>query len=415
MSPISTAELNNHGLSFCLAAPENFVLIPVLLNNTNLHGLKYSLTPLGHDGMGPGKVEYIDLTAKDFKAIEQSRLDGLKSSRPSSSTTRDSEEYDEYDEEDNESQTSHSSLQTTQSLIHIRLTKPGTLRLERVFDSSNIDARLAYPASVTVVPCPRVEFFDDELPKEDVRCSGEDSELQLMIDTYGISPLSLRWLKTVNGIREHFLVEGIESRPEHDDVQGDKISSRSSPEIDDRVGNTDRTVTAVPQDIKIPLTISLDVPGTYVYALEEVVDGVGNVIRVGADGLLANPSSNSQTKTTRSLVVLRRPTISFKNCKLGAPTSLLIGSEATLPISMNNADDFDSPWEIQLKYQPPIDADNGTKGNKRFKPWRKTLTTQGNRKELNIRATAPGDYTIVGVRGKVPCILLLSGYQQLIS
>lgn len=393
MSPISTADLNSLGLSFCLAPPDNFVLIPVLLNNTNLHGLKYSLTPLGHDGLGTGKVEYIDLTAKDLKLIEQSRLEAIKISRPSASTTRAFEEYDEYDEEDQqEPQKSPSSLQTTQSLVHIRLNKPGTLRLERVFDASNIDARLAYPSSVTIVPCPRVEFVDDELPKEDVRCSGEDSDLQLMIDIYGIPPLSLRWLKTVNGRSERFLVEGIEGRPEDGNVQGEKPSQQRPAE---------GTGIAVPQELKIPLTISLDVPGTYVYALEEVVDGVGNVIRIGADGISTNPRPNSQTKTTRSLVVLRRPTVSFKHCRPGSPTSLLIGSEATLPIFTNEADDLDSPWEIMLKYQPPTDADDGPKGNKRFKPWRKTLTTQDSRKELNIRATAPGDYTIVGVRGKV--------------
>lgn len=390
MSPISTAELNNHGISYCLAPPNNFVLIPVLLNNTNLNGLKYSLTPLGNDGVGPGKVEFIDLTPKDLKSIEQSRLEALKSSRPSASMAQDPEEYDEYDDDDHqELQYSPSSLQTTQSLVHIRLNKPGTLRLERVFDASNIDARIANPSSVTVVPCPRVEFVDDELPKEDIRCFGEDSDLKLMIDIYGIPPLSLRWLKTVNGKSERFLVEGIE--------EGGNTQTENPPSRQSAKG----AVFPVPQELKIPLTISLDAPGTYVYALEEVVDGVGNVIRIGADWVSTNPGSNSQTKTTRSLVVLRRPTVSFQHCKPGSPISLLIGSEAKLAISTSDADDLDSPWAITLKYQPPSDVDNGPKGNKRFKPWKKTITSQANQKQVNALAAAPGDYTIAGVRGKV--------------
>ncbi|KAF9469848.1 hypothetical protein BDZ94DRAFT_1206742 [Collybia nuda] len=392
MSPISTAELNNLGLSFCLAPPDNFVLIPILLNNTNLHGLKYSLTPLGHEGIGSSKVEY-DLTAKDLKAIEQTRLEGMKSPRPSATTARDSEEYDEYDDGDrHEPRNSHPSLQSTQTLVHIRLNKPGTLRLERVFDASNVDARLIYPSSVTVVPCPRVEFVDDDFPKEDIRCSGEESNLQLTINIYGIPPLSLRWLRTVNGRREHFLVEGIEDRSEDSNTRGEKSPSLARP--------GKGVVAMIPQELRIPLAISLDIPGTYVYALEEIVDGIGNVVRIGAGGLSVNTSSDIQTKTTRSLVVLRRPTASFKHCKPGSPTSLLVGSEAMLVIATSEVNDLDLPLELLLQYQPLIDVGDDPKGNKLIKPWKKTFTTQGIQNELGVHATAPGDYTIVGVRGK---------------
>jgi nucleoporin POM152 len=98
-------------------------------------------------------------------------------------------------------------------------------------------------------------------------------------------------------------------------------------------------------------------------------------------------------------MVLRRPTVSFKHCGVGTPTSL-IGSDVPLTISANEADSFDAPWEISLKYQPPTNVD-GNKGGKRFKAWTKTLKTQGSSQELSIRANTPGDYTIVGVHGKV--------------
>ena len=376
MSPISTAQLNHNGQSFCLAPPDNFVLIPVLLNNTNLSGLRYSLTPLGYDGKE--SVEYVDMTAKEFKAIEQSRLEQLRQSRPPPSITGPSEEYDEYDDDsdDPERQPTHSSLQKSQSLIYIRLTKPGTLRLVRVFDVTNIDARLHHPSAITIVPCPRVEFVEDPNPKHSVLCAGQDSELGLMIDIHGVPPLSLRWLKTINGRREQFLVEGIEGRHEHDHGLDPALTPR----------------TTLPQNLRIPLTIPLDVPGTYVYALEEVMDTVGNVVRIGPDATGA--------RTTRSLMVLRRPTVSFKHCGPGTPTSLLIGSDVSLTISANEADSFDAPWEVSLKYQPPTDV-GGNMGNKRFKAWTKTLKTQGSGQELSIRANTPGDYTIVGVHGKV--------------
>ncbi|KAF8078923.1 hypothetical protein FPV67DRAFT_84986 [Lyophyllum atratum] len=374
MSPISTAQLNPHGLSFCLAPPDNFVLIPILLNNTNLAGLSYSLTPLGHD-----VPEIVELTAKDLKAMEHDRLEAFQVSRPTTAT-RVSDDYDEYDDDDDDTQEPQNALlQKTQSLVYIRLSRPGTLRLESVADHSHVQARISYPASITVVPCPSVEFVDDESTKDNVRCSGHDSDLQLMIKVLGVPPLSLRWLKTINGRLEHFLVEGIEDNDPNDQ-------------------RTAATTRGVVQELNIPLTISLDAPGTYLYALEEVMDSVGNVVRVGSDGSAGAIGSAAQTKTTRSLVVLRRPTVSFRHCRPGSPTSLLIGSEAPLSIALNDSDEFDSPWEISFQYQPPQDSEG--KGNKRYKPWKKILKTQGNRREIDVRANAPGDYVIAGVQGK---------------
>ncbi|KAG5647752.1 hypothetical protein DXG03_008475 [Asterophora parasitica] len=375
MSPISTAQINPQALSFCLSPPENFVLIPVILNNTNVAELRYSITPLGHDD---ARAEVVVLTAKDLKSIEQERLDALQVSRPAVAING-SDDYDEYDDDNDatrEPPHSHSSLQTTQSLVHIRLSKPGTVHLESITDQSRVQARLSYSSAITVAPCPSVEFVDNEPAKDNVRCGGPDSELQLMIRVHGVPPLSLRWLKTINGRREHFLVEGIENN-------------------DHQEQTTAIVKHGVPQELKIPLTISLDTPGTYLYALEEVIDSVGNAVRVGSDGTAGTALSIAQTRTTRSLVVLRRPAVSFKHCGPGSPTSLLIGNEAPLSIGVNDSDDFDSPWEVSLKYQPPLDSEGG-KLNKRYKPWKKTLKTQGSRRDLNVRANAPGDYTIVG-------------------
>lgn len=380
MSPISTAQLNPDSLPYCLSPPNNFVLIPVLLNNTTPAELRFSLTPPGHD-----IPEFLELTAKDLKAIEQDRLAALRASRPSTSVL-DSDEYDEYDDDEDvaqESQGARSLLQSTQSIVHIRISRPGRLRLESLLDQSRVPVRILYPSTINVVPCPTVEFIDKELMEDNVRCSGQDPDLELMIRVYGVPPLSLRWLKTINGRREHFLVEGIE---ENDASKEDVSEVRRG----------------TPEEMKIPLSIALDTPGTYVYALEEVTDSVGNVIRIGPD-TSGDFSGSIQTRTTRSLVVLRRPKVSFRSCGPGSPTSLLIGSEASLGISVNDAEEFDSPWEISLKYKPSTDGD---KHNMRHQPWNKTMKTQG---DLNVRVNGPGEYAIVGVQGKVRSSILIFG------
>ncbi|KAJ7361595.1 hypothetical protein DFH08DRAFT_768660 [Mycena albidolilacea] len=378
MSPISTARLNPHGSTFCLAEPGAFVLIPVLLNNTDISSLRYSLSPLGYNSdIVLDKIENFQLSSKELKAIEEHRLAKL---RPSTLATQ-RNQHDEYDEYDDDSESasdsadSSSTLQKTQSLVHIKLARFGTVRLEQVVDSSNVEARLAYPSEVTVVPCPRVEFIEDTGAA--VRCAGQDQDLELMIDIRGVPPLSLRWFKVVNERPEHFIVEGIDS------------------DLADGTGKTGTRRKGQPQELKVPLSVSLNSVGTYFYALEEVVDALGNVVRLEIPTL--DPSAPN-TKTTRSLVVLRTPTVSFKNCGPGSPASLLIGSETQLSISANVADPLDAPWEISLSYKPPTADDVSTA--KRFHPWRKTLSTQGTRKELDVRATAPGEYTILGVKGK---------------
>lgn len=94
-------------------------------------------------------------------------------------------------------------------------------------------------------------------------------------------------------------------------------------------------------------------------------------------------------------MVLQKPVVSFAHCSAEMPTSLLIGSEATLTIKSIESDNFDAPWDIYLHYQPPVDV----KSNKQMKPWKKTLKSQG--KSLTFPASMPGDYKIFGVTGKV--------------
>lgn len=395
MSPISTAQLNPYAHTFCLSPHTgNNVLIPILLNNTDVANVRYTVTPLGYvEGeSGTGKIEYVELNAKDLKAIELARVEGLQVARTTmnSSLGVDDDDYDEYDDDEDEKdnfQASHSTLQKTQSLTHIRLKKPGTVRIERVLDTSNIAARLSHPLEVAVVPCPQAQFAPEKL--ENIRCAGQDPDLQLTIDINGVPPLSLRWFKEVNGKKEHFLVEGIEGshdhRPHHPD------SSSELPLV-----NVRRT-TRVSKDLKVPLSVSLDAIGKHKYVLEEIIDGVGNTVLVS---LSYYPTERDlESRTTRSFSVLRRPSMFFKNCGPGNPTSLLIDSEAFLTIQGNSLDRLDAPWDVSIKYEPPADLEKG--GGKKLKPWKKTMKWPTVEKELDLKAIAPGEYTILSVKGKV--------------
>ncbi|KAI0699371.1 hypothetical protein C8T65DRAFT_581174 [Cerioporus squamosus] len=400
MSPISTAQLNPYAETFCLPTPGSYVLVPLLLNNTSPVSVKYTLTPLAYSesSKSSGKIEHLELSARDLRTIEQSRVDQLQLVRAAAKKELDDYEYDDDEEEDDTHATGHS-LQKSQHLTYIRLNKPGTLRLDRVIDSSSVDARLVYPGEVTVVPCPRAEFaWESVALQKDVRCatpgvvSGAGEEVQLTIEIYGVPPLSLRWQREVGHKREAFMVEGIEG-PEHEHQSTD----------DRRVSST--LGQRAPTRVQVPLTVLLDALGTHTYTLESVTDALGNVALAGQhiEGSTAlarkiDPARYRDLVTTRSVTVLRRPSVSFKQCGPGHPASLLIGAEAPLTIATANVDAEDAPWDVTVQYDPP-QSEDGAKPTKRYKGWTKTLTTQAERRELTLRASAPGEYTIVGVKG----------------
>ena len=372
MSPISTAQLNPYAEAFCLKSPGSAALVPILLNNTTPIGIRYTLLPLGHGESQEviGKVETYDLNAKDIRAIEQSRQEGLELTR-TNANKRDvnDPDYDEYDdgEEEDIVESSTNALQKSQTLVHVRVTKPGTLLLERVIDSANVDARLAYPLEVVIAPCPNAEFVPDDISRGDnVKCAapgvvsshkgstpGED--INFTLDIFGVPPLSLRWHEDVNGRREYFTVEGI-------------------------VGDQTRGISEVPQKLQIPLTVSLGAIGTHTYTLEYAMDRYGNSV-----------TPTHSPMTTRTVTVLRRPSVSFKTCGPGRPSSLLIGSETQVAITTHSSDPLDGLWDIGVRYTP---------SDKRHKAWEKQLKSQDSTKDIILRASVPGEYTILGVKGK---------------
>ncbi|EEB90993.1 hypothetical protein MPER_10724 [Moniliophthora perniciosa FA553] len=205
------------------------------------------------------------------------------------------------------------------------------------------------------------------------------------MDINGVPPLSLRWSRSVNGRKQTFLVEGIEGShsEKHPQPYDDDISSKVNIH-----GKRTRAV-AAPEQLRVPLTVSLDSPGAHVYTLEEVMDAVGNVVIVPSDARIER-----DTKAVQSFRVLQRPAMSFKYCSPGNPTPLLIGQQAQLAVAANEADPLDAPWSVELKYRPPVDNE------KKLKPWKKTVSSEGSKRELTIAANAPGEYTLASVRGK---------------
>ena len=395
MSPISTAQLNPYSQRFCLDPFSANVLVPILLNNSNPISLRYTITPLGYVESSGAKNESVTLSSRDLKAIENARLEQLQVAKTSKQEYFD-DDVDEYDDEytAGDSPDAHSSLprlQKTQSLVHIRVSKPGTIRLEDVNDPSGVDARILYPYDVTVAPCPSAQFVDgDALARGDnIKCAAaglntldEEKDVRLMLSIYGVPPLALKWFKEVNGRREYFVVEGIETEE----------LSRT---------DTSTPLHNPPQEVRVPLTVSAEAFGVHTYVLESVTDALGNLemLSTRPPAKVGDVCTESNMKISRSLRVLHRPTMAFKGCGPQKPSSLRIGSNVSLIIDSQDSDELDSPWEVKVRYQPPTD-ESGKSVNKRLRPWQQTIHTQPGRRDLTVTADSPGDYTIVDIRGK---------------
>ncbi|KLO20595.1 hypothetical protein SCHPADRAFT_863370 [Schizopora paradoxa] len=374
MSPISTARLNPGSLSFCLGAPSNFVLVPILLNNTKPSHIRYSIRQLGSE-----KVENVDLNTRDLKAIESTRLESLQLTK--TAAPQQAEEYneDDWDEEDEEEAPPHTNLlgysnydlEETQGISHLKISKPGIIRLERVLDAPTSNLARVLPNEITIAPCPQASFVADKISNGDaIRCLGESEELSVKL--VGVPPLSVKYFGETNGQREYFSVDQIEGKP---GMEGQA------------------------QELRVPLDMSFDVAGIRQYTLHQVYDGLGNMRTLGSLPSTRSPDEKTPTPSeyTRSVTVLRRAGVSFKDCGPGKPSSLLIGSEAHLQLASRDTDPKDSPLAVTIAYRPPS---TNTTAKNAVSPWRKVISYPSGRSSFPINVTAPGEYSVVGVKGQ---------------
>ncbi|KAG8930377.1 hypothetical protein FRC02_004294 [Tulasnella sp. 418] len=391
LSPISTAELNPSRVSYCLSPPHNEVLVPILLNNSRPTTIQYSISALGKKSA----KHTLTLNSREITKLDKEFREHYHIMQVSSSSVDDSEPYDDEYENDEYDINSHKyqakriqdqtnphashrrllssqqqqfyqlPLQSTQSITHLRINRPGTIRLERLI-SDKAGVRII-PNEVMVVECPTAEFQKADINRKE--CSGVTREL--FIQAKGVTPLKVKWHREINGKRENFVIEGIEGSPEVSNVP-------------------------VAEDVKVPIKLSLDAVGKHRYFIDSLVDGLGNVF---------DPSMLPQTSlTSRSVEVISRSSATFKNCGSGKTVSLFKGSEARLSLALNGNSDvrqpriaqpqaFDNVKSVTIQYEPSI-------GSKKAAFVKQYDYQKGKNDQLmDIAVSNQGVYTILGVQG----------------
>ena len=211
------------------------------------------------------------------------------------------------------------------------------LRLDRVLDSADVEARLAYPLEVVIAPCPKAEFVPDDISRgNNIRCATPG-----VISGYKVPPLAKTSISTLTYLEFHPSASG-----------GMKTSMGDGSTLLSKASYATRPPAS-------PMS-----PRSFKY-----------------------PSPT----TTQTITVLRRPSVSFKTCGPGRLSSLLIGSETLrAAITPHSSDPLDGLWDAKVRYSP---------SDKMHKAWEKQLKTQDSTKDIILHASAPGEYTILGVKG----------------
>ena len=177
----------------------------------------YSLTHLGTD-----KVDNVEVGWKELRTIDQHLQESLQITKTAKSVDEENNEIDwDGDDEDaslgRENSVGYTSatqkLEKTQSIYHLKITKPGIVRLERITDKYTSHLTRIFPGEVAVALCPQAEFAPDSLVKGTaLRCIGSKEELSIKMS--GVPPMSLNWHRSINGRKEYFSIERIEGEPD---------------------------------------------------------------------------------------------------------------------------------------------------------------------------------------------------------
>lgn len=196
--------------------------------------------------------------------------------------------------------------------------RPGIYRLQRVVDESNLDVHMR-TSDALVVTCPRAMIKHTNTHK----CRGELSNLVLEVE--GTPPLKIKYSRQVNNMDRGFSFQNIQP----DNLRSPLLSQKhngalfSSRQLD--------VSWAQSQKIQVPLNESLSAGGDWLYAIEEIHDGTGNVANysIVLDDMDRLPAKSSQWHL---FSVHERPRLSLSGCDDQHFLEVARGDNVELPV-----------------------------------------------------------------------------------
>jgi nucleoporin POM152 len=297
--PEGSAILNPDKQSFCVDGSSPAVEIPIRINQTTPISLELFRYDLDTD-----EVETIIIGNKQAKQLMKKANAGHQKSDTNTPRT-----------------------------LHFPVSKKGLYQLHRVIDTTKLEVRKR-SFDVAVVACPTASISSDS---ED-RCTGDLSSVSLQVS--GVPPFKVKYSKTVNHKQSSSIVQNVQPRMaleavSEDEAQGTVLDPRKP-----QMGWT-KSITE-----SFDINESLYQNGSHSYTIEEVEDGLGNLVVFDA-----SKPKDVHGLRIQSLVVHNRPRAVLGG--LGPDRLLRVreGSPAHFPLSVPQAASLPaSDWPLKVKY-----------------------------------------------------------------
>ncbi|KAK9470859.1 uncharacterized protein V1510DRAFT_244950 [Dipodascopsis tothii] len=351
--PESTARLNPSGEVYCFGPDTTTLYLPVRLNAT-----EPKLIQLYHVEFEDSAVQVLNYTKRELRKLTEvvPSTDSAKPSRISN--------------------------------VRLPVKRPGLYRLARVVDTSNLDARL-FQVDVLLSRCPQAVITPPRNINGLDRCIGALDSPSL--EVVGVPPLRVKYSRSVRGIDAVFSVQSIQ--PDH--FKSPLVQGR--PNTMGRVWKGESLDWAVPQTVEIGLDTSLGTVGKWSYVIDEVEDGLGNMLnysQIHADKDREESPALATMGLNYGFLVHPRPTIHFTTCNPERPVNLPQGRTVAAPVHIAGSPE-EGPYKVKILRTPLENSIDGSGVPET--PEILELTMHGGNDRFNIRK--PGHYAIESIRG----------------
>ncbi|KAI5817083.1 hypothetical protein BZA77DRAFT_387080 [Pyronema omphalodes] len=303
--PEGIARINPDGKCYCIGPSTPTVNIPIKINGTQPIKVQLSRVDLE-----TGLVDVIDLSPKEIKKLvaKAPREDtpGLK-------------------------------------FLPYAVKQPGLYRLLAVKDISELDVRI-HRGHALVATCPKAVIETKPGAKKDV-CTNDMSNINVRLE--GLPPFSLSYARIVRGKTSSINIGRL-----HPEQYDSPLLSGFN--IDDYVWEKrfeNFTTWTKRETVVVPVNDSLSLTGEWLYEMDSVTDGCGNVVDYKAYSEEGESWIPKFGGLGHKLVVHGRPQVHFEGCDPQHPLALPRGRQAALPLRLDSQG-ADAPFKLQLDFTP---------------------------------------------------------------
>lgn len=344
--PEGTAVLNPGGDAFCLGGERTVVFLPIHFNATTPVEVQIIRTDLETDS-----EETLKLSKSEVQAIKN--LIKRQESDPD----------------------------VTAAQFDWPVKKPGVYRLGKVLDEYKLEVQR--PTKNTfVVPCPKARVVSSSSSD---RCVGDLSNLALEVE--GTPPLKINYSRSINGKDHSFHFQSLQPEGFSSPLMGSLRSSALIMPDDESFVSW-----AKAQKVTVSLNESMHPGGAWQYAVDEVHDAFGNVVKYQSPA--DDPEMKPKPKhLVQNFNVMERPLARLSGCDLRHPLKVAKGKATKLPVKFGISGQKDTAHSLTWQFSP-IDSltKNGEHGDK---------VTYGSHNAKNAKdwpkISEPGLYTLKSV------------------